>query len=814
METQHTHSPKKNITSAPQGAQQPAPEIADTSPLHLQRAMQHANPNTLKPAVVTALQRSYGNRFVNNLLQRMSRMSTPAIQRAGFDIPEDTYTAYLKTSFLARVNLLPKKATEGGKYAPDEIWVDAVKLSDDRPPTQYGTEGQRSHTVAWTLTRAALEAMKGQSLGGFISILDDMLKHLKTPDKSLGDAPKAHTALKNIIAEGRKAESEAKSIAEWEQYATALLTRYVHLYQISADTTRRDGLAVGHNEAGHMATLRSIETKGGDTEDEKGLIKAALTLVDLSTTEDNKATLNHWLNNLYLAFPQVMEAHGDDIKSAAEKKYSVKLSDPLTAITDKNASVEEGPDVTAAAKPLPEDIQSTFTAFISLKPQMDSQEDDEMEPTYAHKSITISGVNVSDDRPNTRYGYLQKSHTVAWTFIRRHLMSFKGKPLDTLHTFLMGEMNDLEPHLHDEDAKKGLADQKSSLTEINSQSLPVYEWQRIFSELIENYITLYQLSHASTYAKEERPAGHGEANAMKYLTDYEASVNPLKAGEAQTQALKLLDAIIGQASLSPQAWKRAIEHWLKLLNDMFPKMMAQKDFQKDMLAKLTTSEVREELIKAQSGYDKDATAKEKLQLEIKALSSGDTFTQGKKFNSILANAASEYIELLLKDLKNDDLEDFVDIGSSAQFNSIFGLVSPKVSNRRERTVSPTSKKRKDRDFTDDDEQPAKKQKGTEEDKGERDYAINIVTRATENKKEIAKYLFKSFIGKSRDKRYSGFIDAITTRRSEILAEFETLIVKAATEVNDAQSMKEWLPIIEKSDDDLSYESIIKAIDGK
>ena len=58
--------------------------------------------------------------------------------------------------------------------------------------------------------------------------------------------------------------------------------------------------------------------------------------------------------------------------------------------------------------------------------------------------VEVRKVVLSDqDRPDTKFGAKQNSHTVAWTLVRAQLASLSGKPLATLLDFLSARFGEL-----------------------------------------------------------------------------------------------------------------------------------------------------------------------------------------------------------------------------------------------------------------------------------------------------------------------------------------------------------------------------------
>lgn len=582
---------------------------------------------------------------------------------------QDHQSAYHSTSFLGRISLVPISHKEGGQlFAASELWVQDVKLSNDRPPTKFGADGQRSHTVAWSLLRAALQRLGGQTLDKFIDILSKMFKDLQVP-ASHGAAP-AKTLFDRVQA-GITAigdPTQPRDFSFWQRAGSELLAQYVHAYQLSEAATYADSDAVGHGEPGHMATLRAAEAalKLKPALDEKELAatqKAAVGMLDFKERLGDKIIaeiLHHWVNDLTLAFPRLMAAHRakiiDALKltptKAAElaKAYGKDPLDPLAEISGKPVAQEvvlsRGPTATA----LPPENRSTFVANVVLSPLVSvpnllhgvtlTDQDKKVGQAqvalgcYRFQDLQIERLDVADDRPNTRFGVLQRSHTVAWTLVRRHLISFQGKAAAALANFALNELTSLKDDIDSPsenkkigfDAPKEAKEKADNLTQIiaDPTGFPLHQWQSLLSELVETYVTLYQLSRSATYSKEERPKGHGEANAIATL---ERTENILKAGgipdlkqffadnggDILDAAVCLVDAAVATSTLKPANWRIAIEHWLNLLKGKFPLVASLPNFGPEIEKKIAVMEPRDELL---AGYKSGLTVPEKTLINL------------------------------------------------------------------------------------------------------------------------------------------------------------------------------------------------------
>lgn len=542
-----------------------------------------------------------------------------------------------QTSFLTRVNLVPTANSPSGEYAASDVWVRQVKVSDDRPPTKFGKEGQRSHTVAWTLLRAALQKLNGQPLDNLLKIIAGMEQHSDLPSNEEKAKAAADVLRKQLQqGQGKMAEAgRAVSISDWQQETSDLLTTFVHFYQLSEAATYADGQAVGHGESSNMGVLQALEfaLKFGEQSDEKVKqgVAAAVAMFDAKGRLGWKIlaqVASHLLHNLHLAFPSFMRRYQVKVEDGFIGKLGINaqgIAEMKTAFGGDFSAVSEhvkqkgiGDDVASSQDTfhfaIPAAHQSTFVANVMLKgaggakgqlglskwSKGGTRDGVIAVDFYSFDQIRIEQVKVADDRPNTRFGNLQRSHTVAWTMVRRHLMGFAGQTLDKLFSFMLHELSvlkdDIDSPAQNSHIKFDAAGHASTLRATlgsvitGKQREPIHQWQSAVSDMVETYVTLYQLSRSATYAKEERPKSHGEAQAAASLA--EANVFLANTADKATkdayieehgdrlakQAAVMVDAVVANGNLQPAQWQIAIQHWLNIVKQTYTELGKYPDF--------------------------------------------------------------------------------------------------------------------------------------------------------------------------------------------------------------------------------------------
>ncbi|WAC75098.1 hypothetical protein OU995_10530 [Roseateles sp. SL47] len=219
-------------------------------------------------------------------------------------------------------------------FAVTQVGVSRVDVSDrDRPPTQFLNEGQKSHTVAWTLFRASLMSYAGRPLSELLDDLEVRLTQLKKEVK-LSDAIRvADHAMDQLT--GRNALR--LTIFDWHAYASQLVKHYVHVHQAAPSTSYADPRALGralpNAEGSHMHVLRINEHQLMETgklvSGRERVIEAALALFDICipkkplAEKDLEKTFMYaydiWKELLSLAFPTVMKAGWTTIFEAVKE---------------------------------------------------------------------------------------------------------------------------------------------------------------------------------------------------------------------------------------------------------------------------------------------------------------------------------------------------------------------------------------------------------------------------------------------------------------------------------------------------------------
>jgi hypothetical protein len=239
-------------------------------------------------------------------------------------------------------------------------------------------------------------------------------------------------------------------------------------------------------------------------------------------------------------------------------------------------------------------------------PSAASSSSTQREPLFKLDELWLVEIVLSDnDRPPTRFDS-QRSHTVAWTLLRRQLSQFRGRSLKSLVDYLGVQFSQLEAvsaaEEEDDDAaapappsassgpagvsvaERGGADLANGLAELGQTgvslleagALPLYLWQTLVGNLIRSYVQAYQLSPMATFAN-GKPTGRGEGRSMSVLEEAEqraAAGHPVDLARVVQAAGKLIDVAFNP-SLPAEAYAHAVHHWATALVTTYPQLTRQ-----------------------------------------------------------------------------------------------------------------------------------------------------------------------------------------------------------------------------------------------
>jgi len=528
-------------------------------------------------------------------------------------------------------------------YGPDDVVATGLTVGNkDRPDTylepKKASKGKKAsssipqgrHTVAWSFMRRSFAAMTGWSVGRILRHIEtgvtECARLLKTEEGqfmlNLTKVEQEPGKVVSILSMFCQPEARF-DIETWQSNVSEAIRYYAQVYHLSSGATFA-GTSKSRDESGGLRYLQAYEERLADgekaTEDAKKLQAAAMKLLDVVQTMKPEAyafAVAHWIELLGDVYPHVMHSHGKDVvapilDTKLAKTYSSDIGQkgtvaelmvnygyplpfPLAAPVEPRELSVEG-----EMEPY-EDVyggSSEFVATVSLSEEIPPEAgasfmevsgfDDKKLKVRAllPGEVVVRKVIVSDqDRPDTKAGTKQNSHTLAWTAFRAQLASMNNKPLATLLDFLLASFGELSK----ENGGKHQDLVKHATTELNKlkgKPRPIHLWQSDTSLAVKWYAHAHQLAPSTTFydVAAHGAFGHGEAAHMEVLRANEISAyntnqlvnTPERVCEA---AYKLMDVA---PSLALQVRRSTFLKWKEFMRSTFPVLMGGMG--KDMIA--------------------------------------------------------------------------------------------------------------------------------------------------------------------------------------------------------------------------------------
>lgn len=523
----------------------------------------------------------------------------------------------------------PPPTPKSGEYRfnPNQVVVHYINLGNmDRPPTQF--KNQERHTVAWTLARNGIKSLQGRTVSAVITYFQGALGALRLFIERSDTTTEAKTIYSMVVDQRYNflevAQGGTVPLTVWSDMLSRLVRLYMQAYQLSSSATFKLGKSKGSGEGHTMNRLRKDEEALKEKEDPREvdeIAEDAQTLLDVVAKSkvlgipEYAFAIHHWIELLQLNFPFLMSNYGHKIsapllESEIEPTHKNELkkdkikgikthSDLLThfgyGVSRKDTRrgetsiklVKRGgltiptvdlrgltTDFTANVMVAPLLFSTKVTRITQLegsapvKIQMDA---------YTSEQVGVKAIQLSDqDRPKTKFKKNQRSHTVAWTLVRHHIMSFTDKPINILMAMLERNFKGLNKDVTDAKGKKLVAKALEMIKIQKGTLLTPGEWQECMSTLIRWYAICYQVAESATFTHptEKRPKGHGEAPAMVLLRHNEMTLeNEEKLldppDEVAEKAAKLFDGYITD-DLDEDDIARAFHHWKEAISETFP----------------------------------------------------------------------------------------------------------------------------------------------------------------------------------------------------------------------------------------------------
>ena len=528
-------------------------------------------------------------------------------------------------------------------YGPDDVIATGLTVGNkDRPDTylepKKATKSKKAsssipqgrHTVAWSFMRRSFAAMTGWSVS-------QILQHLQT---GVAEAARLlQTAEGQFMLTLTQVEQQPGmvvstlsmfsqpgtrlTIETWQSTVSEAIRYYAQVYHLSSGATFA-GTSKSRDESGGLRYLEAYEERlmSGEAATEKtgDLQKAALKLLDAVQSMAPAAyafAVAHWIELLGDVYPNVMKSHGRDM---VDPILTTKLGKTYSSEIEKQGTVADLLAFYGYPLPFPfvphvepqelnvegemepyEDAyggSSEFVATVSLSEEIPQEAGASLMEVAGlqGKKLTVRAllpgevvvrkVIVSDqDRPDTKAGAKQNSHTLAWTAVRAELVSLSGQPLGVLLDFLLAEFGELSKEnggKHQDLVKHAITE----LSKLKGKRRPIHLWQSDASLAVKWYAHAHQLAPSTTFydVAAHGAFGHGEAAHMEVLRANETSAynenklvhQPERVVEA---AYKLMDVT---PTLSAQVRRTTFRKWKAAMCRTFPVLMGGMG--KDMIA--------------------------------------------------------------------------------------------------------------------------------------------------------------------------------------------------------------------------------------
>lgn len=535
----------------------------------------------------------------------------------------------LQRAFLVSSTVSTKDESE---YKAADLTVDAVHLTEKkRPPTAIaGSQGR--HTLAWAArTRYWQTAFTGKTYLKAFADLKKLVLADATVDKAMGSTAADRERQALLSALDGITDTTSKAASKWIETLTWAITTYIKTSQKSSATAFPSKRPKGRNESGHLATLQLAneayrETKGTDDVDIEpptaaDIKAAARGLVDLHGGLKEMVlwkVFNDWLEVLTVVFPNVIfvakiiklpkVASVNALKTegypAVQKLYEEM---GIADVPEKDVRVTATKETTKAEDPEAEAEVSAMTGaggaqqlaqaepFLVRVPTSISAGADDV---YEAKDMHVDRLVVSDERPPTKFGKDQKSHTIPWSLDRIvWIKELSGKPLSdviaVLHQRASSEKAWSAAYMKAE-VKKQRDDLIKELDDAMGAEKTIPGWTRWLDARIEEYVRTYEASAFATYATEVTESGastaasKGEGAGLRAFHRIEQQLaDDATAGTARTPdevkargaevrryGAMLIDVPKLSRNVGPVDPPKLLKRWLEDLKVVFPKIVA------------------------------------------------------------------------------------------------------------------------------------------------------------------------------------------------------------------------------------------------
>lgn len=264
-------------------------------------------------------------------------------------------------------------------------------------------------------------------------------------------------------------------------------------------------------------------------------------------------------------------------------------------VFEKSKNIEEKPYFVTSSvgieKEISEQKQSSLTFHVGTRPI----NSDIYADKYSANELIISSLEMSEDRPQTRFGNDQKSHSIAFLLLRTALQNFKGRPVVDLLDFLKrgyGELSSKESESEENARDMANKTMPVGLIEtIETTQIPIQVWDSILSNMLYGYETIYHISKTAVFDngsatnRSEQNAGYRlgltenklkEDNMLDIAKFYADNFGKSKSKFFKGPPTPINDALLYldvSFKLTKDEYVQVLEHWHHSLWIAYPRIM-------------------------------------------------------------------------------------------------------------------------------------------------------------------------------------------------------------------------------------------------
>jgi uncharacterized coiled-coil protein SlyX len=465
----------------------------------------------------------------------------------------------IQGAFTAQAIIAAKNPANEEQCAADQLQVDQIQIPQgNRPRTKLEnrptTEGkidkdrQGAHTLPWSWKAAQWAGkLKGKSYKAALGELWAMAQSDRADDQET-EAAALRARLMKTLQEMNQ-QGLRKPISYWQSSMSWAITAYARTYQKASFAVWNDKDPKGHGEEDAALVIDDVENRLGlqpmtvtNTEGENALVKARK-MADVHASMSNRdmhAVFVRWLELLKDRYPRFYgrlrtptNHDVDQILTGGlaafnflreQMKFDISLQPatvPATAKTVGNENiVAQGFD---AEKENAADPDTRFVVGVKLSGATQA---------YLARDLTVTSLSLSDERPATRFGSTQQSHTIPWSLnLLVWTKLFSGKRLDkilkTLRERLESDQSMAGQRQEDAGAQRRAALLHTVMgEEQNQQQRTIPAWTDLLNRMIQEYVEIYQLSSFAVFPTpvsndgSSRASSHGEAASLKALNEW------------------------------------------------------------------------------------------------------------------------------------------------------------------------------------------------------------------------------------------------------------------------------------------------------